>query len=87
MIRVYEEDKAKLIIFINTFCQKCGYCCRQLNIIDRIIISFQLREMVGKICHYSTKNGCLVRYKEPEYCKKWNCGVTSTLKNEFYKHD
>jgi hypothetical protein len=69
---------------VENLCRKCGSCCRELDIQDRIVISFQLKEIIiSKVCPYTTKDGCSIREREPKHCKQWLCGVVENLKSFF----
>jgi len=61
-------------------CIKCGECCRQLDLIDKILISYHTRTlknlMFSRRCKFLTKkNMCSIHETKPKHCKDWRCGV------------
>jgi len=58
-------------------CFWCARCCANLSLIDRIIISFQLRSLILKRkCKLLNDNRCSIYSKRPQFCVEWQCGIT-----------
>ena len=54
---------------------KCGECCRNLYIRDRIILSFSLKKLIWKkCCPYLMKdNFCAIYNQRPKLCRDYYC--------------
>jgi Fe-S-cluster containining protein len=60
-------------------CYKCGLCCKNLYLSDRIKISLHTKTiMLKKKCEFLNKNKlCKIYKNRPKICKEFVCGASS----------
>lgn len=55
-----------------TKCDRCGYCCKNLYLWDRLLVSLHTKTiMLKKVCKFLKNNKCLIHKDKPKVCKEW----------------
>jgi Fe-S-cluster containining protein len=56
-------------------CSKCGDCCRELYLIERLKLALHTKTLAfKKSCKFLDKNNlCKIYPNRPKFCKDWKC--------------